>query len=240
MDSPSISIVVPFFDTPPEFFYACLRGLKGLKPFEIIVVDDCSSDEETIAIAKGMGCRYLKTPYQSGSDALPFNMGVEVAKGEYVCRVDSDDLLLELPSKMTHEIHFAYLDRVKVPLDVSVEKLILQPRAICNGMVAKRSLWMRYPYIERAKIYTDVLCAMRMLHNGHSYSVNPRVNYIYRKRKGSIQDSKSHFTHRLTHIQTVAQFCLDEEIDPAQSIHLLELAMLNLKYGSKSIEYCKI
>lgn len=239
MEQLKISIVIPFFNTPPLLFFECLRSIKRLNPFEVIVVDDCSTDQQSIEIAKEFGFRYLKTPYQSGTDALPFNMGVKAAQGEYVCRVDSDDILLALPTTMECEIHFGHLNRVKAPFDVDVESLILKPRAICNGMVAKKELWLRYPYFEGMGIYTDVLCAMRMLKNGHSFSVHPKINYIYRKRKGSIQDSKSNFTHRLTHIQTVAQFCLDENVSPSESIHYLELAMLNLKYGSKSINFRK-
>jgi len=239
MDAIKISVVIPFFNTPPILLFECIRSVKRLNPFEIILVDDCSSDPESIAVAKEFGFKYLKTPYQSGTDAVPFNMGVNEAKGEYVCRVDSDDVLLALPSTMESEIHFGHLDRVKAPFGIDVEDLILRPRAICNAMVAKRELWLKYPYIEGMGIYTDVLCALRMLYNGHSFSVHPKINYIYRKRKGSIQDSKSNFTHRLTHMQTIAQFCQDEKIAPKQSIHFLELAMLNLKYGSKSINYYK-
>jgi glycosyltransferase involved in cell wall biosynthesis len=217
----------------------CIKSVKRLNPFEIILVDDCSTDKEIVDIAKKSGFIYIKTPYNSGTDSLPFNMGVIKAKGDYICRVDSDDLLLSLPDYIPYDIYFGNINRVKAPLNITIEDLILAPRAIMSSSTIKKELWLKYPYFEGSKIYTDVLCALRMLYNNHSFSVSPKINYIYRKRKSSIQSSKSNFTHRLTHIQTISQFCIDENIPPKESIKYIQLAVMNLKYGSKSRNFLK-
>lgn len=73
----------------------------------------------------------------------------------------------------------------------------------------------------------------------HTYDIHETVNYIYRKCENSIQTSQSHFQHRLRQIQTVSRFCYLENIEPNKSIHYLELAMLNVKYGSKSRQVYK-
>ena len=231
-----ISIVIPFYNPPPRFFIETIKSVKRLNPYEIILVDDCSTNRLVIELAKASNCRYIKTPYQSGTDALPFNIGVREAKGDYICRVDADDILLSLPKSMPYDIHFGNIDRVRSPIGVSVENLILLPRAILSSSTIKRELWLKYPYFEGMGLYTDVLCALRILYNNHKFSVNRDINYIYRKRANSIQSSKTNFNHRLTHIQTVSQFCQDENIPPQQAIKYLELAMMNLKYGRKSLK----
>lgn len=101
-------------------FQECLRSVKALDPFEILLMDDCSSDKELVSMARNSGCTYLKTPYQSGMDGVPFNLGVRHARGDYVCRVDSDDVLLELPETMPCEVHLGYLDRVKPPNNLTL------------------------------------------------------------------------------------------------------------------------
>ncbi|SHO81544.1 hypothetical protein MNB_SV-15-1123 [hydrothermal vent metagenome] len=231
-----ISIVIPFYNPPPKFFIDAIKSVKKLNPYEIILVDDCSSDKFVVQLAKASGCKYIKTPYQSGTDALPFNMGVIEAKGDYICRVDADDILLSLPESIPYDIHFGNIDRVRNPRGVSVENLILLPRAIISSSTIKRELLLKYPYFEGIGLYTDVLCALRILYNNHKFSINRDINYIYRKRANSIQSSKSNFQHRLTHIQTISQFCIDENISPKESIRYLNLAMMNLKYGSKAIK----
>lgn len=231
-----ISVVVPFYNPPIHLFAECLSALKKLNPYEVILVDDCSDDERAVLMAKTSGFRYLKTPYQSGYDGIPHNMGVRAAMCEYVCRVDADDVLLELPTSMSAELHFGRLNRVKAPVGIRVEDLILAPRAICNAMVVKKEIALRYLMAEDSNVYGDVLFALRVLHHQHTYTVHPTVNYIYHKHAASIQNSKPDFYHRLRQIQTVARFCQLENIDPIQSIQYLELAMQNIKYGSNSLK----
>lgn len=231
-----VSVIVPFYNPPPHLFAKCLDALKKLDPYEVILVDDCSTDEQVVRMAKATGFICVKTPYQSGYDGLPFNIGVQKAKGEYICRVDADDVLLELPKTIHADIHFARMNRVKPPIGIHVEELILAPRAIINGMVARRDIVLRYPMAEDANVYGDVLFALRVLHNRHTYTVHPRVNYIYHKHSASIQNSKSDFFHRLSHIQTVGRFCQFENIDPSLAIRYLEMAMLNVRYGSGSLK----
>ena len=131
MNNPKISVVIPFYNTPIEYFIECIESVKKLKPFEIILVDDCSSNLELVKIAKNSGCKYVKTAYQSGFDGHPFNMGVKEARGDYICRVDSDDVLLELPSEMLYDIHFGNSDRVAMPKILTVEEYTI-PRKSNN------------------------------------------------------------------------------------------------------------
>ena len=119
-----LSIVIPFYNPPYEAFKACLENIRILDPLEVIVVDDCSTDPVVIALAKQSGFTYLKTPYQSGHDGLPFNLGVHHAKGSYVCKVDADDLLLALPLTLTYNIHLARMNRSADPTNVTLEELI--------------------------------------------------------------------------------------------------------------------
>lgn len=239
MSNLKISVVIPFYNTPIDYFEECIESVKKLNPFEIILVDDCSSDMELVITAKNSGCKYIKTAYQSGFDGHPFNVGVKESTGNYICRVDSDDILLDLPTQMLHDIHFGNADRVAMPKVLTVEELILAPRAIFNAMVIKKEISVKYQLSEDANVFADVLLTLRLLHNSHTYDIHETVNYIYRKRENSIQTSQTHFQHRLRQIQTVSRFCYLESIEPNKSIHYLALAMLNVKYGSKSRQVYK-
>lgn len=234
MNPIKISVVIPFYNTPIDLFQECIESVKKVNPFEIILVDDCSSDVELVKMAKNSGCKYFKTTYQSGHDGHPFNLGVQKARGDYICRVDSDDLLLELPEQMFYDMHFGNANRVYMPNVLTIEELILAPRAIFNGVVVKREILLKYPLQEDSNVFGDVLIILQLLHNKYSYDIHKSINYIYRKRSGSIQASLSNFQHRLRHVQTVSRFCFLENIEPTKSASYLELAFLNFKYGSES------
>jgi glycosyltransferase involved in cell wall biosynthesis len=229
-----LSIVIPFYNPPRVAFEACLQSMRTLKPMEVILVDDCSNDPEALALAKQSGFACLKTPYPSGHDGLPFNIGVQHAKGAYVCKVDADDILLELPLTMPHSIHLARISRSVDPTGVALEELILAPRSIFNGAIVKRELMLKTLFEPDRAVFSDVLTVLRFLYRKECFSVHPTVNYIYNEVPNSIQTSKPRHYHRLRNIQTVARLCQLENIPPKQSEYLLHLAMLNLRYGANA------
>lgn len=239
MNKLKISVIVPFYNTPIKYFKKCIYALKKLAPYEVIIIDDCSTNEESIKEALNSGFKYIKTPYQSGYDGLPLNLGVQNSTGNYICRIDSDDILLELPKSMDTDICFGRQDRVMSATNISLEELILGPRALCNAIVVKKEIFKKHPFSTDSNVYGDVLFLLQLLYNKYSFKVFPKVNYIYTKREGSIQSSQSALFHRLTHIQTVSRLCQLENIPHKESTHLLNLAMLNFKYGSKALNYLK-
>jgi glycosyltransferase involved in cell wall biosynthesis len=66
---------------------------QSLQNFEIIVVDDCSTDntEHFVRTINDERIRYFKTHKNTGHDGLPKNLGVNKARGEYIAFLDDDD-----------------------------------------------------------------------------------------------------------------------------------------------------
>ena len=96
MQKPLISIVVPVYKVEP-YLDRCVRSLVGQtwKELEIILVDDGSPDRcpelcDAWAARDGR-IRVLHKPNGGLSDAR--NRGTELAAGDYVSFVDSDDYL---------------------------------------------------------------------------------------------------------------------------------------------------
>jgi glycosyltransferase involved in cell wall biosynthesis len=94
--SPTLSIVVPTFDTEP-YISACLESLltQRLTDVEIVVVDDGSTDASPVIaeqwMRKDSRVRVLKQPHTGVSAAR--NAGVRAARGRYLAFCDSDDLV---------------------------------------------------------------------------------------------------------------------------------------------------
>jgi glycosyltransferase involved in cell wall biosynthesis len=76
------------------------------KNFELIIVDDCSTDssEEIIKYYKKIDkrIRFFKTKKNSGNASVPRNLGVSKCKGRYVAFIDSDDYWY--PHKLSYQI----------------------------------------------------------------------------------------------------------------------------------------
>ena len=95
---PLVSVVIPMFNAA-KFIPQTLESLlyQTLKNFEVIVVDDCSTDD-SIEVVKSFSERFggrlniIKLPNNTGTPGLPRNVGVNFAHGKYIAFLDSDDL----------------------------------------------------------------------------------------------------------------------------------------------------
>jgi len=91
-DQSSVSVVIPVFNgvgTVGHTVECVLR--QSLKPFEVIVVDDGSTDA-TADILKKFGNKIVYLPKNNGGPASARNMGVQLSNGDFVAFTDSDCL----------------------------------------------------------------------------------------------------------------------------------------------------
>lgn len=95
---PKISVIIPCFNTEIEMFLLCIKSVlsQSFKDFELIIIDDGSSEEYRQAYEqiKGLDSRINVYFKENGGVSSARNMGVKFAKGDYIIFVDSDDLLV--------------------------------------------------------------------------------------------------------------------------------------------------
>ncbi|MEK6798177.1 MAG: glycosyltransferase family 2 protein [Planctomycetota bacterium] len=160
MTAPTVSIVVPTYNRAgllPRALDSIVR--QTIDCWEIIVVDDGSSDETPNAVspyAKSLGKRFtcLRQDNQGASSAR--NRGIDAARGDYVAFLDSDDEFL--PDKLQRQLElfrkepslgfvysdFAFVDlegrrtdsvfRSKFPRALEAPTIEIAPRLhVCTG-----------------------------------------------------------------------------------------------------------
>jgi glycosyltransferase involved in cell wall biosynthesis len=88
-EQPFVTVIVPLYNAS-KFIGRCLAALlaSSYQPFEIIVVDDCSTDNGA-ELCREKSVTVLKMVRQSGPAAAR-NFGVQKARGEILFFVDSD------------------------------------------------------------------------------------------------------------------------------------------------------
>jgi len=97
---PSISIIIPAYNVE-KYIKKCLDSIlnQTFTDYEVIVVDDCSTDK-TYSIIQSYIPKFnnkltlLKTDKNSGMAKIPRSIGLKQAKGEYVYFFDADDYLV--------------------------------------------------------------------------------------------------------------------------------------------------
>ena len=89
-----VSIIIPVFNQF-EYTHACIASLQAVQEqprFEVIVVDDCSTDSTTELIPQISGVVYLRNDSNSGFIAS-CNTGGKTARGKYLVFLNNDTLV---------------------------------------------------------------------------------------------------------------------------------------------------
>ena len=97
MEIPKISVIIPLYNAE-KYIGECLDSLiaQTLQDFEVIVVDDCSTDNSVEIVQNyaekfGGRLKISRTQKNSGGCAVPRNVGLNFSRGEYISFLDTDD-----------------------------------------------------------------------------------------------------------------------------------------------------
>lgn len=96
---PLISVITSTHNRAKNFLPHCIDSVKAqtFDNYEHIIVDDCSTDATKKLVAEYAShdrrIKYVKTPFNFGSDPGPKNIGLLKARGEFVIFLDDDNTL---------------------------------------------------------------------------------------------------------------------------------------------------
>ncbi len=149
---PLVSVIIPMYNAA-RFISQTLESLlyQTMKDFEVIVIDDCSTDN-SVEIVKNFAERFgeklhlIKLSENSGTPGFPRNIGIQIARGKYLSFLDSDDLFTktaleefstlaeEFQADVVHTDGFFYLDEDKFKSTSTEELLNVKnyPVIVCN------------------------------------------------------------------------------------------------------------
>lgn len=94
-----ISVIIPVYNTNASDLESCIAGIFGqdYTDFEVILINDGSTDGECLSCLKKLAARYGKIRLinkENGGPSSARNLALDLAHGEFICFVDSDDILL--------------------------------------------------------------------------------------------------------------------------------------------------
>ncbi len=93
---PKISVIVPVYNVE-KYLPRCINSIiaQTFTDFELILINDGSKDE-SLSICKSYSKNYdniILLSQENSGVSVARNKGIEIAKGEYCCFIDSDDYL---------------------------------------------------------------------------------------------------------------------------------------------------
>jgi glycosyltransferase involved in cell wall biosynthesis len=129
---PTVSVIIPAYNAE-SFLARAIRSVEAqnFRDFELIVVDDGSTDG-TADVARGFGgVRYVRGSHRGEAGAR--NLGLEEATGELVAFVDADDEWL--PEKLARQV--AFMEKLGSSFSYTDSYIVRDGRRIRHGTLAR-------------------------------------------------------------------------------------------------------
>ncbi len=230
MESKLISIIVPVYNVE-HFVDHCIQSIvdQTYGHFELILIDDGSKD------TSGEICdewakkdeRIRVIHQQNGGLSAARNAGLDGAKGDYICFVDSDDFVTENYLEDLYEAAEATDADIAIS-DINSAKLCESDNPISKTTVLTPQdcrEWLTNPIsreyvlmviscckLYKKKLFDDIRFEVGRLHedefiiNHFLYLINkavfiPHRNYIYRNNDDGITGKEN--VHNIDHLHTV-------------------------------------
>lgn len=207
-----VSVIMPVYNAE-VFLKGAIQSVvsQTYSDWELLVVDDCSTDDSAAIIHKFMEqdsrIHYYKTDKPSGSPTLPRNIGIEHACGRYIAFLDSDDLWCpekleqQLPLFENSDTAIVFSDYEKVSeLGVRNHRVVKAPeitdyRKLLYGNIIGCSTAV-YDTKKTGKVFfeyvnhEDYILWLSILKKGVVARNTGTVNTFYRVRNSSVSSNK--------------------------------------------------
>jgi glycosyltransferase involved in cell wall biosynthesis len=210
---PKISVIIPAYNTA-KYIDKCLESVinQTYSNLEIIIVDDCSTDNTREVLKKYNKIKNIKIIYNEVNSGLSFsrNHGLSVATGDYIGYIDSDDYIsLNYYEKLMDAIiknhaEIALCDIKTVDDETNISRLskcydgeeFNLVSAVSTGLAAsacnklfKKEVIAQNPFAV-GKVNEDIAVVIPALVHAKKIAYAKDAYYYYIQRNGSIQNSK--------------------------------------------------
>lgn len=200
-----VSIIVPVYNSE-KFILDTINCIKKqtYNEWELIIVDDCSTDDSYKIIKKEMNKDKRIKYYcqkENGGPALARNKGIDVAKGEFICFIDSDDLWdnNKLEKQIAfmedndcafsyHSYEFADENCVPTGKKVIAKDVLKYNEALKNNIISTITVMFNLTKIEKElikmpniKYVEDTATWWQILRNGYVAYGIPYIFSYYRR-----------------------------------------------------------
>ena len=210
MTGEKVSVIIPAYNSSRTIYSAVDSVMKQGIPVEVIIVDDCSTNDLTGALdgyAEDDRVNIIRNEKNMGV-AASRNRGVAAATCRYVAFIDSDDqwqpdklakqlklmeqtgaVLCSTARELVNEDGSRTGKVIGVPEKVTYKMLLRGNVINCSSVVMDRQVALRYP-MGNDDIHEDYICWLQILKEyGSSVAINEPL-LLYRQMRNSKSGSK--------------------------------------------------
>lgn len=228
MPNPFFSVIIPAYNLE-QYIAVTIQSVldQTFKDFEIIIVDDGSTDKTVSVIQSFHDPRIRLISQPNGGVSKARNTGIQIANGKYIAFLDGDDfwypehLMLAFEFFKYHPNILVYSNRYILnelknipirpcPISISIRQLGIRGILFMHpsNVIMNSILISKLPPWENGMKYgEDLLYWIRCIRETHLIGLGGIVTAIYRQRESSAINSE-HYQH--TPLYKIISPLLDE------------------------------
>ena len=247
----TVSVIIPTYNRKNDLINAIESVIKQDYPIlEIIICDDFSNDgtSDLIKSLNYDNIIYLESNYNSGRPAIPRNLGLNIAQGDWVAFLDSDDIWS--PNKISRQLEYArkynvnaiccnanrsknrisnglVIDDRKIGI-IQRNDLFINNYIICSSTLIKKKIFSlsgNFPEHLKFKAIEDYFLWLKISYETDWYFIDEPLLLYNDDIKNSIRGTMyhSHFQQR----NTIFIELLKENISPKDILKILFIIIKN-------------
>lgn len=241
-NQPLITVLIPLYNAQ-EYIEETIESVikQTYQNWEIIIIDDCSTDNSRDIIKKyeiqNSRIKLIKSELNFGGPARPRNIGIENAKGEYIAFLDADDVWdinkLEKQIKFLREnnIEFTSTDcmliddknkEIKLKFLSKIYNKFIKKKTICDviknnfiltsSVLVKKTLLNKFEEDKKYIAVEDFDMWLHILANNENiYKYQNEKLISYRVLENSVSNRKNILNQELKANLVLANFILKHE-----------------------------
>lgn len=173
-----ISVVMTNYNTPELFLREAIESIlnQTYSNFEFIIVDDCSTDKSLSVIEsyKDERIKIIKN-FKNIGLTKSLNIALKVCKGEFIARMDSDDI--SLPTRFEKQVEFLKQNKEFIACGTWIKLFGNKNNSICRTIPDRESfrihlLFGNYPNIAHPSAMFNHSLLLK-------YNIKYNENYVY-------------------------------------------------------------
>lgn len=148
---PFVSIIMPCYNASKYLKFSIDSVInQTYKNWELIIVDDCSTDNSTNIVGnyKDNRIKLIRLDKNNGNPAIPRNIGIEKSTGQFIAFLDSDDIWF--PEKLEKQIAFM-IDK-KIAINATSYMLIDEDGSNLNRIIRTPQRLTKKSYMKNTRI----------------------------------------------------------------------------------------
>ena len=263
---PKVSVIVPIYNVE-KYLHRCIHSIlaQSFSDFELILVDDGSTDQcSDICDEYLEKDRRVRVIHQINSKiSAARNAGMEIAEGEWISFIDSDDWVhedylrllmngvqedtdvvicqcLQTENEPDQDLEYSNILYKNITLKEIEGKPIIRSRVW--GRVYRKSALQGQQFISGSEPAEDICFNELFYHNGLKFRFTDAALYYYYQRPDSA--AHSHFGRGALNAVRVWIRALEQIDDPEKRVRILSRCykfVLSSRYGEMfTDDYCEV